>query len=57
MRKLCAKIIPKVLTDEQNKDVLTVAMTGKCPRVKFSQKGNESWIYEYDSETKRQSKE
>jgi len=57
MRKLCAKIIPKVLTDEQNKDVLTVAMTRKCPRVKFSQKGNESWIYEYDSETKRQSKE
>ncbi|KAJ8934632.1 hypothetical protein NQ318_001680 [Aromia moschata] len=60
MRKVCAKLVPKVLTDDQ-----------KARRVETCQErldtceddpaflddvitGDESWVFEYDPETKRQ---
>ncbi|KAJ8949243.1 hypothetical protein NQ318_022756 [Aromia moschata] len=62
IRKVCAKLVPKVLTDDQ-----------KARRVETSQElldtcednlaflddvitGDESWVFEYDPETKRQRK-
>jgi hypothetical protein len=62
MWKLCTKIVPKVLTDEQkqghvdccNDWIESVQDPHFCERVIT---GDEAWIYEYDPETKRQSEE
>jgi len=63
MRKLCVKIVPKNLTIEQNenrKDVCIHLLNGsKVTEISFKNviTGDETWIFEYDPETKRQSKE
>ncbi|EZA61815.1 hypothetical protein X777_09869 [Ooceraea biroi] len=62
MRKLCTKIFPKVLTDEQKQrrvdccnDYIESAQDPNFLERVIT--GDESWIYEYDPETKRQSEE
>jgi len=63
MRKLCAKVVPKNQTIEQKdnrKDVcLHILERIQSDRnfLKNIITGNETWIFEYDPETKRQSKE
>lgn len=63
MRKICAKLVPKVLTDEQKENRVLVSRDlldrvgsepGFLDRVIT---GDESWVFEYDPETKRQSSE
>ncbi|XP_011880667.1 PREDICTED: putative uncharacterized protein FLJ37770 [Vollenhovia emeryi] len=63
MKKVCAKLVPKVLTDEQ-KDVRVLRcqelleLCENDPNFLNSViTGDESWIFEYDPETKRQSSE
>jgi len=63
MRKLCAKIVPKNLTIEQNdnrKDVCLHLLEGIQSDRNFLNSvitGDETWIFDYDPEAKRQSKE
>ncbi|CAN8022820.1 unnamed protein product [Ixodes persulcatus] len=63
MRKVCAKMVPKVLTSEMKEERLF-----KCQELherfetdpEFSERvitGDETWIFEYDLESKRQSRE
>ena len=63
MRKVCAKMVPRLLTQEQKDRRLNV-----CQDIlqqlemdnKFLEKvitGDESWIFQYDPETKRQSRQ
>ena len=63
MRKTCAKMVPKNLTTEQKADRRDVCLDlldrlEREPQV-FSRviTGDESWILEYDPETKRQIRE
>ena len=61
MRKVCAKMVPKNLTTEQkaNRKDVCLDLLDRLEREPefFSRvfKGDESWILEYDPETKRQS--
>jgi hypothetical protein len=62
MQKLCAKIVPKVLTDEQKQgrvdccnDWLESAQDPHFRERVIT--GDKAWIYEYDHETKGQSEE
>jgi hypothetical protein len=62
MRKLCATIVPKVLSDEQKQGRVDCCNdwieSAQDPH--FHERvitGDEAWIYEYDPETKRQSAE
>ena len=56
MRKVCAKMVPKELTEEQKQRRVTI-----CQDLLESQDdilgrvitGNETWVYQYDPETKR----
>ena len=62
MRKVCAKIVPQNLTIEQGnpKDVclhLLERIQSDKNFLKNVITGDESWIFQYDPETKRQSKE
>jgi len=63
MRKVCAKIVPKNLTIEQmdnRKDMCLHLLQRIQSDRNFLTNvitGDESWIFEYDPETKRQSKE
>jgi len=63
MRKLCANIVPKKLTTEQKdnrKDVclhLLERIQSDRNFLKNVITGDETWIFEHDPETKRQSKE
>ena len=64
MRKVCAKMVPKNLTNEQKanrRDVcleLLAALRGsQSSSVSLSQVMNESWILECNPKTKRQSQE
>ena len=63
MRKVCAKMVPKNLTTEQkaNRRDLCFDLLDRLEREPefFSHviTGDESWILEYDPETKRQSRE
>ena len=58
MRKVCAKMFPKELTEEQNQRGVTI-----CQDLLERQDdilgrvitGDETWVYQYDPETKRQS--
>ena len=58
MRKVCAKIVPKKLTEEQKQRRVTI-----CKDLLERQDdilgrvitGEETWVYQYDPETKRQS--
>jgi len=57
MRKVCAKMVPKELTEEQKKrrgiicQYLLERQDGILGRVIT---GDETWVYKYDPETKRQ---
>ena len=59
MRKMCAKMVPKNLTTEQkaNRRDVWLDLLDRLERESefFSHviTGNESWILEYDPETKR----
>jgi len=63
MRKLCARIVPKNLTIEQKenrKDVclhLLERIQSDRNFLKNGITGDETWIFEYEPETKRQNKE
>lgn len=63
MRKVCAKLVPKILSPEQKERRLTDCQDMLDRLVadpNFLDKtvtGDESWVYEYDPETKRQSEE
>jgi C4-type Zn-finger protein len=59
MRKLCAKVVPKVLTQEQKRQRIACCQDWMENEEgsNFLQRvmtGDESWIYEYDPEAKRQ---
>ncbi|XP_011859854.1 PREDICTED: putative uncharacterized protein FLJ37770 [Vollenhovia emeryi] len=63
IRKICAKFVPKVLTDDQKQRRVS-ACEDLLQRVEEDLDfldnvitGDESWIFEYDPETKRQSAE
>ncbi|XP_023701373.1 uncharacterized protein LOC111861214 [Cryptotermes secundus] len=63
MRKACAKLVPKLLTDEQKANRVLIASELK-ERVEIEPHyldcvitGDETWTFEYDLETKRQSAE
>ena len=57
MRKVCAKMVPKELTEEQKQRRVTI-----CQDLLERQDdifgrvitGDETWVYQYDPETKRQ---
>jgi len=63
MKKLCAKFVPKNLTIEQkeNRKGVCLHLLERNQRDRNFLKnvitGDETWIFEYDPETKRQSKE
>lgn len=63
MRKVCAKLVPKTLTVQQKDNRMEVCrdllgrIEGDADFLKHVITGDESWIFEYDPETKRQSKE
>jgi len=62
MRKLCAKIVPEVLTDEKKQGRVDCCndWIESVQDPHFGERVitcDEAWIYEYDPETKRQSEE
>ena len=63
MRKLCAKLVPKNLFVEQKANRLDICqdLLGRLEiEPNFLDKvitGDESWVFDYDPETKRQSEE
>lgn len=63
MRKVCAKLVPKVLTDDQKSRRVEVCreLLEMCEVdpdfLENVVTGDESWVFEYDPETKRQSAE
>jgi len=61
MRKLCEKMVPKLLTDEQKQlresicqDLSDRVETEGTDWMSKIITGDESWMFEYDPETKRQ---
>ena len=63
MQKICAKIVPKLLSDDQKarrmqvcEDTLQNIQNGPELLTKVIT-GDETWVFEYDPETKRQSKQ
>jgi len=58
MRKMCAKMVPRELTEEQKQRKVTI-----CRELLDRQDdilgrvitGDETWVYQYDPETKQQS--
>jgi len=63
MRKICAKLVPKKLSVEQKANRLEICqdLLGRLEiEPNFLHKivtGDESWVFDYDPETKRQSEE
>lgn len=63
MRKVCAKLVPKILTDEQRElrvqrsQELLDLIENDPDFLNSVVTGDESWIFEYDPESKRQSSE
>ena len=58
MRKLCAKMVPKELTEEQKQRKVTICqdlLERQDDILGHVITGDETWIYQYDPETKRQS--
>ena len=58
MQKICAKLVPKILTNEQKEDRRNVCLD-LLERIKNDKKffkhvitGDETWIFEYDPDTK-----
>ena len=63
MRKMCAKIVPRLLTEEQKAQRLN-ACRDILQQMKADEKllkngitGDESWVFQYDPETKQQSRQ
>jgi len=63
MRKVCVKLLPKVLTDEQKENRVSISrelldrVRGNPDFLEQVITGDETWVFEYDPETKRQSPE
>lgn len=63
MRKICAKLVPKVLTEEQKElrisrcQELLDLIQNEPDFLNCVVTGDESWMFEYDPESKRQSSE
>ncbi|XP_029163422.1 protein GVQW3-like [Nylanderia fulva] len=63
MRKICAKLVPKVLSDDQRLNRLEIAtqLADRCKNdpnfLENVVSGDETWVFEYDPESKRQSAE
>jgi len=61
MKRVSAKFVPRLLTDEQREQRQTIArdlLEGSCEDVQFLKNivtGDESWVNSYDPETKQQS--
>jgi len=61
MKRVCAKFVPRLLTDDQREQRQTIArdlFERSCEDVQFLKNivtGDESWFYGYDPETKQQS--
>ena len=61
MNRVCAKFVPRSLTDDQREQRQTIArdlFERSCEDVQFRKNivtGDESWVYGYDPETKQQS--
>jgi len=63
MQKICVKMVPKILTNEQKENRRNVCLE-LLERIendktffKYVITGDETWIFEYDPDTKRQSSE
>jgi histone-lysine N-methyltransferase SETMAR len=63
MQKICAKLLPEIITNEQkeNRRNVCLDLLGRIENDKKNFKrgitGDETWILEYDRDTKRQSSE
>ena len=63
MRKLCAKMVPKILSEYQRQQRFTVCqditerLEAEPDLLNSFITGDETWVFEYDPETKRQSRE
>ena len=63
MRKLCAKMVPKILSEYQKQQRFTVCqditkrLEAEPDLLNSVLSGDETWVFEYDPETKRQSRE
>ena len=61
MKRVCAKFVPRLLTDDQREQRQKIAgdlLERSCEHVQFLKNivtGDESWVYGYDPETKQQS--
>jgi len=61
MKRVCAKFVPRLLTDDQCEQRQTITgdlLECSCKNVQFLKNivtGDESWVYGYDPETKQQS--
>ena len=58
MRKVCAKMVPKELTEEQKQRSVTIFqdILERQDHILGSViTGDETWVYQYDPETKRRS--
>ena len=61
MKRVCAKFVPRLLTDDQREQRQTIAgdlLERSCEDVQFFENivtGDESWAYGYDPEIKQQS--
>jgi len=61
MKRVCAKFVPRLLTDDQREQRQTIArelFERSCEDVQFLKNtvtGDDSWVYGYDPETKQQS--
>jgi len=62
-RKVCAKLVPKVLTEEQKENRVSISrelldrVRGDPDFLEQVITGDETWVFEYDPETKRQRSE
>jgi len=57
MRKVCAKMVPKELTEEQRQRRVTICQDlskGQDDVLERVITGDKTWIYRYDSDKKRQ---
>ena len=63
MRKLCAKMVPKIFSEYQRQQKFTVCLDitkhleAKPDLLNSVIAGDETWVFEYNPETKRQSRE
>ena len=61
MKPVCAKFVSRLLTDDQREQRQTIArdlFERSCEDVQFLKnivKGEKSWVYRYNPETKQQS--